>query len=90
MKISIFDKLRFDLAYSINKLLYCISNNPYYIGGTGRFDSDLIKITKGRIFFLGVGGSASNCSHAVNDFRKIIGVVLFTNRQCFGIDSKNK
>ena len=50
MKISIFDKLRFDLAYSINKLLYCISNNPYYIGGTGRFDSDLIKITKGRIF----------------------------------------
>ena len=33
----------------------------------------LIKIRnkKGRIFFLGVGGSASNCSHAVNDFRKI-------------------
>ncbi|MEK7565064.1 MAG: SIS domain-containing protein [Patescibacteria group bacterium] len=25
----------------------------------------------GRIFFLGVGGSAANCSHAVNDFRKI-------------------
>ena len=33
----------------------------------------LIKIRdkKGRVFFLGVGGSASNCSHAVNDFRKI-------------------
>jgi D-sedoheptulose 7-phosphate isomerase len=33
----------------------------------------LIKIRnkKGRIFFLGMGGSASNCSHAVNDFRKI-------------------
>ena len=29
---------------------------------------------KGRIFFLGVGGSAGNCSHAVNDFRKIIGI----------------
>jgi len=28
----------------------------------------------GRIFFLGVGGSNSNSSHAVNDFRKIIGV----------------
>ena len=25
----------------------------------------------GRLFFLGVGGSAGNCSHAVNDFRKI-------------------
>ena len=23
----------------------------------------------GRLFFLGVGGSAGNCSHAVNDFR---------------------
>jgi len=28
----------------------------------------------GRIFFLGVGGGAGNCSHAVNDFRKIVGV----------------
>ena len=27
----------------------------------------------GRLFFLGVGGSAGNCSHAVNDFRKIAG-----------------
>ena len=27
----------------------------------------------GRLFFLGVGGSAANCSHAVNDFRKIAG-----------------
>ena len=30
-----------------------------------------ISIKKGRIFFLGVGGSAANSSHAVNDFRKI-------------------
>ena len=30
-----------------------------------------IRNQKGRIFFLGVGGSAGNCSHAVNDFRKI-------------------
>lgn len=28
----------------------------------------------GRMFFLGVGGSAGNCSHAVNDFRKIVGI----------------
>lgn len=33
-----------------------------------------IKQDGGRIFFLGVGGSAGNCSHAVNDFRKIIGI----------------
>src|SRR3954453_10206488 len=25
----------------------------------------------GRLFFLGVGGSAGNCGHAVNDFRKL-------------------
>lgn len=29
---------------------------------------------QGRLFFLGVGGSAGNCSHAVNDFRKIAGI----------------
>jgi D-sedoheptulose 7-phosphate isomerase len=33
-----------------------------------------IKANEGRIFFLGVGGSAGNCSHAVNDFRKIVGI----------------
>jgi D-sedoheptulose 7-phosphate isomerase len=33
-----------------------------------------VRSEKGRVFFLGVGGSAGNCSHAVNDFRKIIGV----------------
>jgi D-sedoheptulose 7-phosphate isomerase len=27
----------------------------------------------GRLFFLGVGGSAGNCGHAVNDFRKLAG-----------------
>ena len=36
-----------------------------------------IKIKKGRIFFLGVGGSAGNSSHAVNDFRKIIGLECY-------------
>ena len=29
---------------------------------------------KGRLFILGVGGSAANASHAVNDFRKIGGI----------------
>jgi D-sedoheptulose 7-phosphate isomerase len=31
----------------------------------------------GRLFFLGVGGSAANCSHAVNDFRKIAGIECY-------------
>lgn len=36
----------------------------------------LLKIREndGRLFFLGVGGSAGNCSHAVNDFRKLCGI----------------
>ena len=33
-----------------------------------------IRKKNGRLFFLGVGGSAGNCSHAVNDFRKLCGV----------------
>jgi D-sedoheptulose 7-phosphate isomerase len=32
-----------------------------------------VRARGGRLFFLGVGGSAANCSHAVNDFRKICG-----------------
>jgi D-sedoheptulose 7-phosphate isomerase len=34
---------------------------------------DVIRGRGGRLFFLGVGGSAANCSHAVNDFRKLAG-----------------
>ena len=37
-----------------------------------------IKNKKGRIFFLGVGGSAGNCSHAVNDFRKLCSIEAYT------------
>jgi D-sedoheptulose 7-phosphate isomerase len=50
----------------------------------GKLDADAIeamadllatvKANGGRIFFLGVGGSAGNASHAVNDFRKIVGI----------------
>ena len=42
--------------------------------------SELKKIRKnsGRLFFLGVGGSAANASHAVNDFRKICGFEAYT------------
>ena len=37
-----------------------------------------VKQNKGRLFFLGVGGSAANCSHAVNDFRKIVQIESYT------------
>jgi D-sedoheptulose 7-phosphate isomerase len=33
---------------------------------------------KGRLFMLGVGGSAANASHAVNDFRKLAGIEAYT------------
>ena len=52
-----------------------------------RLDADVIermaevladtRSKNGRVFFLGVGGSAGNCSHAVNDFRKIAGIECY-------------
>lgn len=42
---------------------------------------DILQKTKdshGRLFILGVGGSAGNASHAVNDFRKIAGMEAYT------------
>ena len=35
------------------------------------FELNQLRENKGRLFVLGVGGSAANCSHAVNDFRKL-------------------
>jgi D-sedoheptulose 7-phosphate isomerase len=46
--------------------------------------SEMIRVLKevrdnrGRLFFLGVGGSAANASHAVNDFRKICGFEAYS------------
>ncbi|WP_244887532.1 SIS domain-containing protein [Rickettsiella grylli] len=37
-----------------------------------------LKQRKGRLFFLGVGGSAANASHAVNDFRKLAGIEAYS------------
>ena len=36
-----------------------------------------IRKNQGRLFILGVGGSAANASHAVNDFRKIVGIEAY-------------
>jgi D-sedoheptulose 7-phosphate isomerase len=40
---------------------------------------ELVKLRDrgGRLFILGVGGSAANCSHAVNDFRKLCGIECY-------------
>lgn len=37
----------------------------------------LLKENNGRLFILGVGGSAANASHAVNDFRKLAGIEAY-------------
>ena len=37
-----------------------------------------VKEKQGRLFFIGVGGSAANCTHAVNDFRKIAGIECYS------------
>jgi D-sedoheptulose 7-phosphate isomerase len=39
---------------------------------------NFVKKKKGRIFFIGVGGSAANSSHAVNDFRKLAGIECYS------------
>ena len=40
----------------------------------------LVKVREdgGRLFILGVGGSAANCSHAVNDFRKLANIETYS------------
>lgn len=37
-----------------------------------------IRVQKGRVFFMGVGGSSANCSHAVNDFRKLCAIECYS------------
>jgi len=36
-----------------------------------------VRAAEGRLFLLGVGGGAGNCSHAVNDFRKLCGIEAY-------------
>lgn len=38
----------------------------------------ILRANEGRLFLLGVGGSAANCSHAVNDFRKICNIEAYS------------
>jgi len=38
----------------------------------------MVRERGGRLFLLGAGGSAGNCSHAVNDFRKLCGIEAYS------------
>ena len=44
-----------------------------------RLVAELVRLRErqGRLFLLGVGGGAANCSHAVNDFRKLCGIEAY-------------
>lgn len=48
-------------------------------GAVERLAEGLVSLRErhGRLFLLGVGGSAANCSHAVNDFRKLCGIEAY-------------
>ena len=45
-----------------------------------RMADELVSLRErgGRLFLLGVGGSAGNCSHAVNDFRKLCNIEAYS------------
>jgi D-sedoheptulose 7-phosphate isomerase len=49
------------------------------VEGIERLAKSLVELRErdGRLFMLGVGGSAANCSHAVNDFRKLCGIEAY-------------
>jgi D-sedoheptulose 7-phosphate isomerase len=62
----------------INELISVIKKIDYFKLNNLINRIQRLKLQKGRIFFLGVGGSAANCSHAVNDFRKIAKIECYT------------
>jgi len=49
------------------------------VGAIERLAGALVALRErgGRLFLLGVGGSAANCAHAVNDFRKLCGIEAY-------------
>jgi|SRR5262245_28040056 len=51
---------------------------PYSIVEALADELQALRERKGRLFLIGVGGSAGNCSHAVNDFRKLCGIQAYS------------
>ena len=67
----------FSKKYFEEVKLICEKLNYSHIENVAKIISNT-KNKNGRIFFLGVGGSAGNCSHAVNDFRKLANIECYT------------
>ena len=61
--------------YQVSKIAEMIDKNEI-----NKLVKQIVRIKRksGRIFFLGVGGSAGNSSHAVNDFRKLCNIEAYT------------
>jgi len=76
------------VVFSLKKLMTSIDYISTYLSGVSeiakKIDKDAIERAvslifetrkrSGRLFILGVGGSAGNAGHAVNDFRKLVGI----------------
>ena len=70
-------KKNFSKEFLFESKLICENLNYNHIEKTALIINKFKK-KKGRIFFLGVGGSAGNCAHAVNDFRKLANIECYT------------
>jgi D-sedoheptulose 7-phosphate isomerase len=66
-----YSKQHLDESVEITNLI-----NPVVIENIVDLLAD-VKFTGGRLFVLGVGGSAANAGHAVNDFRKLAGIETY-------------
>ena len=72
----------------LNNKYFCNNFINFFLKSTSALDINKIeelvielknlRNKKGRVFFLGIGGSSANCSHAVNDFRKICNIESYS------------
>ena len=69
--------LSFSKKFLLESKYICDNLNYSHIENVAKI-INVVQKKRGRIFFLGVGGSAGNCSHAVNDFRKLANIECYT------------
>ena len=65
------------ITYFFNQYLKSIESLDLNKIDSLALDLNKIKKKRGRVFFLGVGGSAGNATHAVNDFRKLCNIEAY-------------
>ncbi len=65
------------ITYFFNQYLKSIESLDLNKIDSLALDLKKIKKKRGRVFFLGVGGSAGNATHAVNDFRKLCNIEAY-------------